>query len=139
LKELEDILHAHYGNCMKHQIRVLLDKSLIKIDQGQWSYTYVVTLHALIEKMGKEIVREESPKVPGRRSRLWFHRDIIYVLEENKVNNTNIHERFIFYHLNFIPLLFLTISNLHFVTYTHVLICIFFSVLRDQMKLKLYI
>ncbi|XP_035546677.1 disease resistance protein RPP2B-like [Juglans regia] len=33
--------------------------------------------------MGKEIVREESPGEPGRRSRLWFHEDVRYVLEEN--------------------------------------------------------
>ncbi|XP_039682591.1 TMV resistance protein N [Medicago truncatula] len=84
LKELEDVLHAHYGNCMKYQIRVLLDKSLLNIKQCQWSLTDVVTLHALIEKMGKEIVRKESPKEPGRRSRLWFHKDIIDVLEANK-------------------------------------------------------
>ncbi|KEH26838.1 disease resistance protein (TIR-NBS-LRR class) [Medicago truncatula] len=82
LKELENILHAHYGNCMNYQIRVLHDKSLIKI---YWYLgNYVVTLHALIEKMGKEIVHEKSPKEPGRRSRLWFHKDIIHVLEENK-------------------------------------------------------
>jgi hypothetical protein len=90
LKELEDILHAHYGNCMKYQIRVLHEKSLIKIQYGD------VTLHALIEKMGKEIVREKSPNEPGRHSRLWFHKDIIDVLEENKVN-TDIHEWFFCY------------------------------------------
>ena len=106
LKEVEDILHAHYGSCMKHQIRVLHEKSLIKINWYQGNY--VVTLHALIEKMGKEIVRKESPKGPGRRSRLWFHKDIIHVLEENKVNNTNIHEWFICYLFTFILLFFLT-------------------------------
>jgi hypothetical protein len=54
LKELVDILHAHYGNSMKYQISVLLEKSLIKINQFPEFY---LTLHALIEKMGKEIVR----------------------------------------------------------------------------------
>ncbi|WJX66915.1 hypothetical protein P8452_51422 [Trifolium repens] len=34
--------------------------------------------------MGKEIVREESPKDPGRRSRLWFPEDIVQVLKTNK-------------------------------------------------------
>ena len=91
LRELEDILHAHYGNCMKHQIRVLHEKTLIKFNLCSWGY---VTLHALIEKMGKEIVREKFPKGPGRRSRWWFHRDIIHVLEANKVNTYNIHEWF---------------------------------------------
>ena len=36
--------------------------------------------------MGKEIVRQESVKEPGKRSRLWFPKDIVQVLEENKVN-----------------------------------------------------
>ncbi|KAG4380260.1 hypothetical protein AAZX31_16G123000 [Glycine max] len=34
--------------------------------------------------MGKEIVRRESPKEPGERSRLWSHEDINQVLQENK-------------------------------------------------------
>ncbi|KAL2334238.1 hypothetical protein Fmac_015451 [Flemingia macrophylla] len=34
--------------------------------------------------MGKEIVRKESPKEPGKRSRLWFAKDIAQILEENK-------------------------------------------------------
>ncbi|CAB4290322.1 unnamed protein product [Prunus armeniaca] len=33
--------------------------------------------------MGKEIVRQESPSEPGKRSRLWFYEDICHVLEEN--------------------------------------------------------
>jgi hypothetical protein len=40
--------------------------------------------------MGKEIVQQESPKDPGKRSRLWFHKDIVQVLEENKVSKVNI-------------------------------------------------
>uniref|UniRef100_K7MWS1 TIR domain-containing protein n=1 Tax=Glycine max TaxID=3847 RepID=K7MWS1_SOYBN len=78
LKEVQDILRAHYGHCMEHHIRVLLEKSLIKISDGY------ITLHDLIEDMGKEIVRKESPREPGKRSRLWLHTDIIQVLEENK-------------------------------------------------------
>jgi len=39
----------------------------------------------LIEDMGKEIVRQESPKEPGKRNRLWFHEDIFQVLEGNLV------------------------------------------------------
>jgi hypothetical protein len=36
--------------------------------------------------MGKEIVRQESPKEPEKRSRLWFHDDIVHVLKENTVS-----------------------------------------------------
>ncbi|MCH79902.1 disease resistance protein [Trifolium medium] len=65
LKEVENMLCSHYGQCMKYHIGVLVKISLVKI--SQWGY---VTLHDLIEDMGKEIVRQESPKEPGKRSRL---------------------------------------------------------------------
>jgi len=61
LGEVEDILHAHHGQCMKHHIGVLVEKFLIKIGLGG-----KVTLHNLIEDMGKEIVQKESPKEPGK-------------------------------------------------------------------------
>ncbi|GAU28124.1 hypothetical protein TSUD_295610 [Trifolium subterraneum] len=64
LAEVEDILTAHHGECMKYAIGVLVEKSLIKI--GPRNY---LTLHDLIECTGKEIVRQESPKEPGKRSR----------------------------------------------------------------------
>ncbi|XP_061337739.1 disease resistance protein Roq1-like [Gastrolobium bilobum] len=79
--EVKDILHAHYGECMKYHIGVLAERSLIKISSG-W-----VRLHDLIEDMGKEIVRRKSPKEPGKRSRLWFSEDIFHVLEKNTGTN----------------------------------------------------
>ncbi|XP_028207956.1 TMV resistance protein N-like [Glycine soja] len=82
LEELQDILYAHYGHCMKYHIGVLVKKSLINI-HGSWDYK-VMRLHDLIEDMGKEIVRRESPTNPGKRSRLWSHEDINQVLQENK-------------------------------------------------------
>ncbi|KAI4351970.1 hypothetical protein L6164_006268 [Bauhinia variegata] len=33
--------------------------------------------------MGREIVRQESPSEPGKRSRLWDHQDVLQVLSEN--------------------------------------------------------
>ncbi|MCH99084.1 resistance protein, partial [Trifolium medium] len=79
LTRVEQILHVHYGDIMKDHINVLVEKSLIKINEsGQ------VTLHDLVEDMGKEIVRQESPEDPGKRSRLWASKDIIEVLKENK-------------------------------------------------------
>nr|AFK45831.1 unknown [Lotus japonicus] len=81
LTKLEKILHAHYDDNKKHHIGVLAEKSLIKII----GFGYV-TLHDLIEDMGKEIVRQESPEEPGKRSRLWFHKDIVQVLRENTVS-----------------------------------------------------
>ncbi|KAG6625134.1 hypothetical protein CIPAW_16G075300 [Carya illinoinensis] len=59
----------------------LQDKCLINIrDQ-------CVEMHDLLQEMGKEIVRQESSKEAGKRSRLWFHEDVCHVLEENTGTN----------------------------------------------------
>ncbi|XP_040995568.1 disease resistance protein RUN1-like isoform X4 [Juglans microcarpa x Juglans regia] len=63
-------------------IRVLSDKSLVTIEENNR-----LVMHDLIQEMGREIVRQESPKEPGRHSRLWFHEDVRYVLEENTGTN----------------------------------------------------
>jgi hypothetical protein len=73
---------------------VLVDKSLISIINSKQNCRTEVTLHDLIEDMGKEIVRQESPKEPGKRSRLWFQDDIVHVFKENTVSKTNIYEQF---------------------------------------------
>ncbi|XP_039682539.1 disease resistance protein RPV1 [Medicago truncatula] len=83
-KEFEDILRAHYGHCIKHHLGVLAEKSLVKISSTSYSGSINhVTLHDFIEDMGKEVVRQESPKEPGERSRLWCQDDIVNVLKEN--------------------------------------------------------
>ncbi|KAL2966523.1 hypothetical protein AAZX31_16G122400 [Glycine max] len=91
LTYVQDILYAHYGRCMKYHIGVLVEKSLISI-HGWSRDSEVMRLHDLIEDMGKEIVRRESPKEPGKRSRLWSHEDIKEVLQEKKrlVNLTSL-------------------------------------------------
>ncbi|KAL5079381.1 hypothetical protein RYX36_007802 [Vicia faba] len=87
LTEVEEILHAQYGGSMTHRIQVLAEKSLIKIGHFEQSCICNVTLHDLIAEMGKEIVRQESPKKPEKCSRLWFREDIIQVLEKNAENS----------------------------------------------------
>ncbi|PRQ22455.1 putative winged helix-turn-helix DNA-binding domain-containing protein [Rosa chinensis] len=62
-------LYPHIG------LSVLADKSLITISNNKLS------MHALLQEMGWEIVRRESPK-PGRRTRLWSHEDIHNVLKK---------------------------------------------------------
>ncbi|KAG6676225.1 hypothetical protein I3842_15G141300 [Carya illinoinensis] len=57
----------------------LIDKSLITVNEFDRLW-----MHDLLEDMGKEIVRQESPEEPGKRSRLWFHEDVREVLEKNK-------------------------------------------------------
>ncbi|KAF5469442.1 hypothetical protein F2P56_013517 [Juglans regia] len=64
-----------------HGIKRLIDKCLITITiEGSNEY---VRMHDLLQDMGREIVRLESPKEPSKRSRLWFHKDIREVLEES--------------------------------------------------------
>nr|XP_048330774.1 disease resistance protein RPV1-like [Ziziphus jujuba var. spinosa] len=65
------------GNlCPVIGIEVLIDMSLVTIDSNR------LRMHHLIQEMGKEIVRQESPEV-GKRSRLWSADDIFHVLSEN--------------------------------------------------------
>ncbi|XP_038901313.1 disease resistance protein RUN1-like [Benincasa hispida] len=64
--------YPHYG------IGVLIKKSLIYIDRDTFE------MHDLIQLMGREIVRQESPSDPGRRSRLWYHQDVLQILQENE-------------------------------------------------------
>ncbi|KAL5095723.1 hypothetical protein RYX36_000050 [Vicia faba] len=78
LTELNRILCAHYGRKIKHLVDGLIVKSLLSI-----SLDGKVRVHELIEDMGKEIVRQESPD-PGKHSRLWSHDDILYILKTNK-------------------------------------------------------
>jgi hypothetical protein len=58
-----------------------MEKSLITIDQAR-----TLWMHDLLQEMGREIVRRESPKEPGRRSRLWLYEDVLHVLKNNTVS-----------------------------------------------------
>ncbi|KAK2353098.1 disease resistance protein RUN1 [Trifolium repens] len=71
-------------------IRDLLDKALIRID-----YEKCIQMHDLIQEMGKQIVREESPKNPGQRSRLCDPKEVCDVLKNNK--GTELVEAIFFY------------------------------------------
>ncbi|CAL0329618.1 unnamed protein product [Lupinus luteus] len=73
---IDMLLHGR-GFRPEYSIKVLMHKSLLRVKCGH------VSMHDLIEEMGKEIVRTESPVEPGYRSRLWFYEDIIHVLEED--------------------------------------------------------
>ena len=65
-------LHAKIG------LRVLIDKSLIKLHENQ------LWMHDLLQEMGRDIVCQEC-KDPEERSRLWSFDDIDNVLTENTV------------------------------------------------------
>lgn len=62
-------------------ISVLIDKSLVSISNDR------VSMHDLVQEMGREIVRQESPEEPGNRSRLLQHKDIYHVLTNETVRS----------------------------------------------------
>ncbi|KAH9726106.1 hypothetical protein KPL70_008133 [Citrus sinensis] len=57
---------------------VLIDKSLISISGN------CLQMHDLLQEMGQQIVRQESEKEPGKRSRLCDPKEIRRVLKHNK-------------------------------------------------------
>ncbi|AES71603.2 putative TIR domain, winged helix-turn-helix DNA-binding domain-containing protein [Medicago truncatula] len=60
-------------------IEVLLYKALLTIEHYDQ-----VTMHDLLVEMGREIVRKESLKDPGSRSRLWDPKEVYDLLKYNK-------------------------------------------------------
>ncbi|KAG5549558.1 hypothetical protein RHGRI_014775 [Rhododendron griersonianum] len=59
-------------------IQNLVDRCLISIGKSN-----TLVMHHLLQEMGREIVHQESPKEPGKRSILWNHKDAFNVLREN--------------------------------------------------------
>ncbi|XP_040362032.1 TMV resistance protein N isoform X2 [Rosa chinensis] len=75
---VNQLLEYCYGyNCLI-EINVLIEKSLLTIDQND-----NVGMHGLIEEMAWEIVRQDSREEPGLRSRLCHRKDIFLVFTEN--------------------------------------------------------
>ena len=66
---------------VKIRIRNLIDRCLLTID-----FDMELTMHRLIQDMGREIIQEESCEA-GERSRLWHHQDAFDVLENETVRN----------------------------------------------------
>ncbi|KAG7941996.1 hypothetical protein I3843_16G076800 [Carya illinoinensis] len=68
-----------FPNC---GIQRLIGKSLLTIDGF-----CRLGMHDLLKNMGREIVCQESPEEPEKRSRLWFHEDVRSVLGQAKGTN----------------------------------------------------
>ncbi|KAG7969810.1 hypothetical protein I3843_07G050500 [Carya illinoinensis] len=75
---LMDILES-FGYYPYLNIDILMEKCLITISSKR------LRMHDLIQKMGQEIVYDESPEEPGQRSRLWHCKDVLHVLKNNTV------------------------------------------------------
>ncbi|XP_050274383.1 disease resistance protein RPS6-like isoform X2 [Quercus robur] len=48
-----------------------------------WHYQRRLLMHDLLQQMGRDIIRRESPRMPGERSRLWCYEDVHKVLTQN--------------------------------------------------------
>ncbi|KAJ9558876.1 hypothetical protein OSB04_013490 [Centaurea solstitialis] len=60
-------------------IKNLVDRSLLSIGSHDQ-----LMMHQLIQETGRDIVRQESPSMPERRSRLWCHEESFKVLKQKK-------------------------------------------------------
>ncbi|XP_052171008.1 disease resistance protein RUN1-like isoform X2 [Diospyros lotus] len=70
-------------------IRCLSDRCLIKYELGyefgyESRYMHLIVMHDMLRDMGREIVRQESVKEPGKRSRLWDQEDALQMLIDNE-------------------------------------------------------
>ncbi|KAK9180199.1 hypothetical protein WN943_029406 [Citrus x changshan-huyou] len=59
-------------------ISVLIEKSLLTVRENNRLW-----MHDLLQEMGQQIVRRQSPDEPGKRSRLWEEADVCHVLSQN--------------------------------------------------------
>ncbi|XP_059635493.1 disease resistance protein RPV1-like [Cornus florida] len=64
-------------------IQNLIDRCLLKINKFN-----KLVMHQLIRDMGREIIRQESPKELGKSSRLLHHKDVFDVLREKTGRET---------------------------------------------------
>ncbi|XP_056159557.1 TMV resistance protein N-like [Syzygium oleosum] len=58
-------------------IDILIERSLIRNEYG------TLQMHDLVQLMGKNIVKQECPNNPGKRSRLWLFEDVRDILWED--------------------------------------------------------
>ncbi|PWA38904.1 toll/interleukin-1 receptor (TIR) domain-containing protein [Artemisia annua] len=66
-------VHPSYG------IKKLIERCLLTIGLGK-----ELKMHQLLQDMGRDIVRQESPDKPWKRSRVWNHKESLNILQEDK-------------------------------------------------------
>ena len=72
--------------------RSLIQFHVIKDERQLFGRTVIVTMHDLLRDMGREVVCELSPLVPGGRTRIWKNDEAWDVLDQQKVRAQCIHE-----------------------------------------------
>ncbi|XP_071687418.1 disease resistance protein RML1A-like [Rutidosis leptorrhynchoides] len=61
------------------KIKPLVDRGLVKIENEKVR----LVIHEVIREMGKEVVRQQNTKEPGKRTRLVDERDVLHVVKNN--------------------------------------------------------
>ncbi|KEH16028.1 TIR-NBS-LRR class disease resistance protein [Medicago truncatula] len=64
-------------------IKVLVERALVTVDNNN-----KLRMHDLLRDMGRQIIYEEAPADPEKRSRLWRHGEVFDILEKCKKNKT---------------------------------------------------
>ena len=64
-------------------ISVLVERNLVTVDDKN-----KLGMHDMVRDMGREIIRNQSPRCPKERSRLWFHGDVVDVLSQQTVSTS---------------------------------------------------
>ncbi|KAI3826812.1 hypothetical protein L1987_00868 [Smallanthus sonchifolius] len=77
-KFTEDILKA-CGVCKTSGIKILINRCLLTVDSSD-----KLRMHQLLQEMGRDIVRQESPKKPWKRTILWYHEECLDVLQNRQ-------------------------------------------------------
>jgi len=75
-----DVMDILNGCGAEIRISVLVERSLVTVNDKN-----MLGMHDLLRDMGREIIRDKSPKKLEKRRRIWFHEDVLDVLSEQNV------------------------------------------------------
>nr|KAJ0190113.1 hypothetical protein LSAT_V11C800435190 [Lactuca sativa] len=82
-REFTETILKECGFQTSYGIKKLIDRCLLTIgDYNEF------TMHQLLQDMGRDLVRKESPDKPWKRSRVWKHEESLNLLKKDKVNTT---------------------------------------------------
>ncbi|KAL9381682.1 hypothetical protein Peur_024717 [Populus x canadensis] len=69
---------------LRERSLIQFHECIIKDERQLFGRTVSVTMHDLLRDMGREVVRESSPLLLGKRTRIWNQEDAWNVLEQQK-------------------------------------------------------
>ncbi|CAH1433317.1 unnamed protein product [Lactuca virosa] len=78
-REVTETILKECGFQVSYGITKLIDRCLLTIGANN-----MMTMHQLLQEMGRDLVRKESPDKPWKRSRVWKHEDSFDLLKKDK-------------------------------------------------------